>query len=859
MDLLAWLSDNRKEIAPALAQETPATQDLFGFLGIAPPSHETPPEAASSVGRSGGVSPYVSVGPFKAFDTETHCIPKNSLQPPMVCLSYRDEQDNRLLNRDDGLDWAAQQINSDCTLVAHNGYFDYGVITNHRPDLFARVCEKFQLGQIRDTQTVAQLTGIRYGWLQWDPESGKPLRVALSELVKRFLGKWIEGKKGEDSWRMRYAELEDVPLNEWPEAAYKYALLDAHWCYELYLALRQYPESPDEVFQHEAAWWLHMAGCWGLTHDPIRVAALEEQILPIVREAQDKAIAMGLMRPRVEKVYMDKLYERLPEDHPKTPGGKPALNQKTIKLVRDPLVLDYFRAKGPTPSLRAAGLCYEEDPTKDTKFIKTLVLAGMEEVYEKPFEEWTYEERVELATDSTLEAMSVASKQEGRALTKEEYDIKTDREVLKKLAGDESGLIEPRLVPLLTMGEYNTLKTTFLPKFKDSIEGGKICPHWNPLVSSGRVSVSGPNVNNQPKFPGVRECHAARLGYGYIDSDYEQIELCALAQACLILIGWSRMAEAINTGKDLHVLFASKMLGISYEEAQRRRKLPSSDMLRKEIDAYRQRAKAANFGFPGGLGAKKFVKYALQYGVRLTLDEAITLRENWLDTFPEIRLYFKLIDKLIKKNGEIKQLVSGRVRGGLGFCDGCNTVFQGLTADGAKKGAVVMSSREMYLDPMSALFGSRLVAFIYDEALIETPLERIHEAGQRLDELMIAGMRWAIPDVKVKCEAVAMTHWSKNAVRLIDPSTNRLMCWEPLSVPEMKWLRGRLAGVNDNEVTIQYSELPEGDIRFARKAELHRWLGAVCGKKGKVSPYSGDDALPGAVHCTWEKLNLAAA
>lgn len=889
---MAWLNENKKEpatLAVPGAGMTPAPAgDLFAMLGlqkpVIPPRAPSPaPSRASERKREekhpAGVTP---VGPFKAFDTETYLIPKNSLTPPMVCLSYRDEVENKLLLRPQGLAWARSELVSDTTLVAHNGYFDYAVITNHEPDLFERVCRKFQLGQIKDTQTIAQLVGIRYGWLQFDPESGKPLRVNLGELVKRFLGKWIEGKKGEDSWRLRYGELDGVPLEQWPEAAYQYALLDSHWCYELYTALRQYWTSPDEVFQHEVAWWLHLAGCWGLTHDPVRVEALEEFVFPIVRSAQDKAIALGLMRPRVEKVYMDKLYERLPEGHPKTAGGKPSLNAESIlgrkatsrrpgvPGVQDELVLEYFRAKGPTPALRDAGLTYFEEPTKDTKFIKTLVFDALEDLYEKPFEDWTFDEKKELATDTCAENMDALRKQENREITREEFLVKTDRETLKKIANDKDALgaeiipQEPRLVPLLTMGEYQTLKSTFLPKFKDSIEGGKICPHWNPLVSSGRVSVSAPNVNNQPKFPGVRECHAAREGYGYIDSDYEQIELCALAQACLILVGWSQMAEAINDNKDLHIMFAAKMLRITYEEAWRRFKfLPSNDPLNKQIKEYRQRAKAANFGFPGGLGAKKFVKYALQYNVKLTLNEALELREDWLNTFPEVRKYFLIIDKMVRGSGEITQLVSGRIRGGLGYTDGCNTVFQGLTADGAKR-AVMLASRDMYLNKGSALYLSRLVAFIYDEMLIETPLDRLDEAGKALDERMIEGMSWAIPDVKVKCEAVAMTHWSKNAFRLTDPDTGKLICWEPLSVPEMNYLRAKLADVNasnENACVINYSDLPEGGIRYARQKELHRWLGAVCGKKGKVSSADPKDMghIPDAVQCAWEKIDLTAA
>ena len=173
VDLMVWLNENKKEpatLAVPGAGMTPAPAgDLFAMLGlqkpVIPPRAPSPAPARAPERRREEKPPagVTLVAPFKAFDTETYLIPKNSLTPPMVCLSYRDDVENKLLLRPQGLAWARSELVSDTTLVAHNGYFDYAVITNHEPDLFERVCRKFQLGQIKDTQTIAQLVGIRYG------------------------------------------------------------------------------------------------------------------------------------------------------------------------------------------------------------------------------------------------------------------------------------------------------------------------------------------------------------------------------------------------------------------------------------------------------------------------------------------------------------------------------------------------------------------------------------------------------------------------------------------------------------------------------------------------------------------------
>ena len=59
-----------------------------------------------------------------------------------------------------------------------------------------------------------------------------------------------------------------------------------------------------------------------------------------------------------------------------------------------------------------------------------------------------------------------------------------------------------------------------------------------------------------------------------------------------------------------------------------------------KLEKARQNAKAANFGFPGGMGARKFVITCKKQGISITLDQAERLREAWLGTWPEVRDYF---------------------------------------------------------------------------------------------------------------------------------------------------------------------------------------------------------------------------
>lgn len=199
----------------------------------------------------------------------------------------------------------------------------------------------------------------------------------------------------------------------------------------------------------------------------------------------------------------------------------------------------------------------------------------------------------------------------------------------------------------------------------------------------------------------------------------------------------------------------------------------------------------ANFGYPGGLGAEKFQAYALaSYGVNIDLDTSRDLKQTWLETWPETRPFFDHVNQQIGYRGSftLEQVRSGRLRGDVGYCDGCNSYFQGLAADGAKA-AMWMISQECYLGfgdawprdgrAPSPLFGARVVAFIHDEFLIEARDDaNAGAAGDRLAAVMVEGMARYIPDIPIKAEPVLMRRWLKGAKTTRD-ANGTLIPWTP--------------------------------------------------------------------------------
>jgi len=151
--------------------------------------------------------------------------------------------------------------------------------------------------------------------------------------------------------------------------------------------------------------------------------------------------------------------------------------------------------------------------------------------------------------------------------------------------------------------------------------------HGNFLIAmakSGRLSSSGPNLQNIPKSTAMRSVFVAAPGRMLVVADYSQLELRVMAA-----IAEDRtMTEAYRSGLDLHAGTAAGMLGIDPRE------FTSDNLSHKEA---RQKAKAVNFGViygsgPGGL--QEFARDA--YGIQMDLKEAKGVINRFLDTYPGV-------------------------------------------------------------------------------------------------------------------------------------------------------------------------------------------------------------------------------
>ena len=183
-------------------------------------------------------------------------------------------------------------------------------------------------------------------------------------------------------------------------------------------------------------------------------------------------------------------------------------------------------------------------------------------------------------------AMAVFERQSGVKLprTPKSGDIQVNADTEEAFL--TAGVPIPSFVTALREAEHCTkMLSTYL---NDKYVGadGRIHSNFTPLVRTGRTSSSKPNCQNIPRKEGLREIYVPAEGKVFFADDYNQIELCALAQTCFKRFGYSRMRELINDGEDLHHWFGQII--------KKNDSRPEEE--KKKDKEYRQLAKVPNFG-----------------------------------------------------------------------------------------------------------------------------------------------------------------------------------------------------------------------------------------------------------------------
>jgi DNA polymerase-1 len=224
-------------------------------------------------------------------------------------------------------------------------------------------------------------------------------------------------------------------------------------------------------------------------------------------------------------------------------------------------------------------------------------------------------------------------------------------------------------------------------------------------TGTGRLSCSGPNLQNQPKTPEFRSLFTSEDGWKLADCDFAALELRVVA----LLAQDEAMIQIFKDGIDPHSATASKMFGIPIEQVDKNGK-------------QRKAAKAINFGIVYGQGAA-----ALAASLDVTEDEAEKWLKDWGKAYPGITRFINAKHAEVRKHGYVQYSLGRRRPLPAIFSDNkgeqggaerasVNTPVQGTGADCTSLSAIRI--RDRVLAELGA-DNVRMVLEIHDQIVAE--------------------------------------------------------------------------------------------------------------------------------------------
>lgn len=302
----------------------------------------------------------------------------------------------------------------------------------------------------------------------------------------------------------------------------------------------------------------------------------------------------------------------------------------------------------------------------------------------------------------------------------------------------------PFLSKLLEYRHVDRLRSTVEQQLLGHVhpKTGRIHATYHQIASSsGRYACADPNMQNIPRESFVRQNVVPKPGYAFIIADYSQVELRVAAGLSQDPI----MCKAYAENKDLHRLTAA-LTAEKYVE----------DVTPEE----RQAAKAINFGLIYAMGARGLQQSAKSsYGVEMTLEQAETFRKRFFENYHGLATWQHNMAVEGKRLGFVRT-AAGRIRSyrneDIMVTELLNTPVQGTAAEGLKSAMCIFSDQvqEQQLD-------AHIVAIIHDEIIVEVRQDQAESVKSLLEESMVKGIAWLVPNVVFAAEAAIASSWAE--------------------------------------------------------------------------------------------------
>lgn len=318
----------------------------------------------------------------------------------------------------------------------------------------------------------------------------------------------------------------------------------------------------------------------------------------------------------------------------------------------------------------------------------------------------------------------------------------------------------------ITYRENAKLSTAFGQEWLDKYvcSDGKVHTHFQQILRTGRVSSSGPNMQQIPANNEYRNCFCCPTDSSFISSDFASQELCIIAFGSQDPV-W---LQALEKEEDLHSVCADLVYGDTWLEAaepdcaylQSRQKCSCAK--HKEL---RTAVKSINFGLAYGMGPNK-----LSDQLQISIKEATSLIEKYFQVFPSIKQYLDENAKHGKKQGYIRTMApyrriryfpewKGRAtdKAELGKIDRMsrNTPIQGTAGDMTKE-AMVRCRQEFLGDP-----DIQMVMVVHDQIDFVVKTDKVEHYAARIAHHMEAAGKSIITNGLLKADTTMSAQWEK--------------------------------------------------------------------------------------------------
>ena len=278
-------------------------------------------------------------------------------------------------------------------------------------------------------------------------------------------------------------------------------------------------------------------------------------------------------------------------------------------------------------------------------------------------------------------------------------------------------------------------------------------------TDTGRLKVTDPPLQTLPVRTAlgkqVRNAFIARPDSALVFVDLSQIEMRVLAHVS----NCTNLINLFNSGGDIHTDTATKVFGISRDEAKQ--------------DRYRKPIKNVNFGVVYGISAKGLHNLMVMNGLpEWTLKDCEKLIRDYFLLYPEIRTYTQETVAYAIRNGCVRDMFGRRriipeLQSPVEYikAEGYRQAGNGPIQMGAQ-GILKLATNRIYQERNTMPF--KFLMQVHDELVLECPIDSVVEVAQFIRDCMETTTQLSIP---ILAEASSGIRWG--STRTVEGLTNR--------------------------------------------------------------------------------------